>query len=194
MQIMVKKGQLKIQQMTFMLIAVTLFFILVGLFLLSISFSGIKESATELCEENALLLASKIANSPEFSCGESFGTTKTNCIDADKVIALIENSDEYKNFWGVSNIEIRKIYPEFSTEVLCKRENYPNCNVMRIFPEEEIEGVYVSNYALLCRKEYFKGLVGGGCDSEEIETVEEIIYDECELAKIMINYEYGKEC
>jgi len=191
---MVKKGQLKIQQMTFMLIAVTLFFILVGLFLLSISFSGIKESATELCEENALLLASKIANSPEFSCGESFGTTKTNCIDADKVIALIENSDEYKNFWGVSNIEIRKIYPEFSTEVLCKRENYPNCNVMRIFPEEEIEGVYVSNYALLCRKEYFKGLVGGGCDSEEIETVEEIIYDECELAKIMINYEYGKEC
>ena len=194
MQIMVKKGQLKIQEMSFMLLAVMLFFILVGLFLLSISFSGIKESATELCEENALLLASKIANSPEFSCGESFGTTKTNCIDADKVIALIENSDEYKNFWGVSNIEIRKIYPEFSTEVLCKRENYPNCNVMRIFPEEEIEGVYVSNYALLCRKEYFKGLVGGGCDSEEIETVEEIIYDECELAKIMINYEYGKEC
>ena len=189
-----KQGQLKIQQMAFMLIAITLFFVIVGLFVLKIRLSDLTQNVNVLEERNALLLVTRLANSPEFSCGESFGAEKVNCIDYDKIMALRENIDKYAGFWGISNIEIRKIYPEFSTEVLCKRENYPNCNVMRIFPEEEIEGVYVSNYALLCRKEYFKGLVGGGCDSEEIETVEEIIYDECELAKIMINYEYGKEC
>jgi hypothetical protein len=40
-----KKGQMKIQQMAFMLMAVTLFFVLVGMFFLIFSFSNLKESA-----------------------------------------------------------------------------------------------------------------------------------------------------
>ena len=73
MRIMVnKKSQMKIQQMAFMLIAIMIFFALVGLIILTVGFSGLKEKATALQEENANLLVSKLANSPEFSCGQAF--------------------------------------------------------------------------------------------------------------------------
>ena len=59
-----KSGQLKIQQMAFVLMAVTLFFVLVGMFVLVVRFSGLEESATALEEKNAMLLVAKLANSP----------------------------------------------------------------------------------------------------------------------------------
>ena len=99
-----KKAQLKIQQMAFMLIAVTLFFVLVGMFILTIYVSELKNSAAILDEKNALLLVTKLANSPEFSCGGSFGNLRTNCIDADKVMMLRERISNYENFWDVENI------------------------------------------------------------------------------------------
>ena len=111
------KGQLKIQQMAFVLIAVTLFFVIVGLFVLAISFSGLRESAEILKEENALALVSQLANSPEFSCENVFDGTALNCIDGDKVMALKENIEVYSKFWGVKGIEIRKIYPELGREM-----------------------------------------------------------------------------
>jgi hypothetical protein len=166
------KGQLKIQQMAFMLIAVTLFFVLVGLFVLVFKLSSLKQLATELQERNAMTLVTKFANSPEFSCGESFGTSKINCIDADKIMMLKQNIEEYKELWGISNIEIRKIYPKSEKDILCNQNNYPNCNIIRLI-DENIKGVDLMNFVALCRKEY----------SEE-ET-----YDKCELAKLMISYE-----
>lgn len=175
-KILSKKGQLKIQQMTFMLIAVTLFFVLIGLFLLVISFSGIKKSATELCEKNALGLSTKLANSPEFSCGNSFGTGRTNCVDADKVMALKENIERYGDFWDVTNIEIRRIFPS-QDDKTCNRGNYPDCNLIKVRSSDE-EGIYISNFISLCRKETYEGRS----------------YDKCELGKIMIKYGYGEEC
>ena len=117
---LVKKAQLKIQQMTFMLIAITLLFVIAGLFVLVFMFSGLKESATELSERNSLLLVSRLANSPEFSCGRSFGMLKLNCIDQDKAMILKQNSKIYSGFWGVAGIEIQKIYQENSIE--CRSE------------------------------------------------------------------------
>ena len=107
-----KKAQLKIQQMAFMLIAVTLFFVLVGMLIFVFRFSSIQESAELLGEKNALLLVTKLANSPEFSCGESFGRSSVNCVDSDKVMTLKANIEKYSGFWDVSGIEIRKIYPK----------------------------------------------------------------------------------
>ena len=80
-----KKGQVKVQQMAFMILGLTLFFVLVGLFALSFVFSGIKDSKNLLDEQQATLLVQKLANSPEFTCGTAFGTEKTNCVDLDKV-------------------------------------------------------------------------------------------------------------
>jgi len=170
-----KKAQLKIQQMAFMLIATTIFFALVGMFVLVFKFSGISESANLAEEKNAILLAEKLANSPEFSCGESFGTKKTNCVDFDKVIMLKENIYKYDRFWGVSNIEIRRIYPKTNGEIKCTRGNYPNCNVLRLISDEQI-GADASTFVTLCRKESVEGLQGES-------------YDKCELAKLIISYE-----
>lgn len=169
---MKNKAQMKIQQTAFMLLAVTLFFVLVGLFVLTFKFSGLKETAELLQEENAMLLVTKLANSPEFSCGDAFGTNKGNCIDADKVMALKENINDYSGFWGVSNIEIRKIYPESATKIECTTNNYPDCNVIKI-RQKQVSGYDASNFVSLCRKESF----------------ENDVYDKCELARIMVSYE-----
>ncbi|MFQ5531131.1 MAG: hypothetical protein ACE5ES_00795 [Candidatus Nanoarchaeia archaeon] len=173
-----KRGQLKIQQMAFMLMAVTLFFVLAGMFVLVVGFSGLKDQATELEARNAQLLVTKLANSPEFSCGESFGSERINCIDGDKVMMLRENAAKYVEFWGkgVSNIEIRKISTENTRNtIVCGLGNYPNCNTIRVF-NREVSGTFISNFVSLCRKDV----------SEEFEGE---VYDHCELALVMIGYE-----
>jgi hypothetical protein len=163
-----KRSQMKIQQTAFMLIAVTLFFVLAGIFVLSFRLSDLKKQAASLQEENALLLASKIANSPEFSCGNAFGTTRTNCIDLDKVMAL-KDKKEYENFWKGSNIEIRKLYPPSQEE--CSMINYPDCGIIKIAVKTNT-GTSVGNFASLCRKELV--------DGESI--------DKCEIGKILVSY------
>jgi hypothetical protein len=163
-----KKAQLKIQQMAFMLIATTLFFALVGIFALGFKLSGAKGIATSLQEQNAMMLATRIANSPEFSCGKSFGN-QVDCVDFDKVMALTEDVSKYSEFWEISNLEIRKIYPEGNE--ICTLENYPNCNRILI-GKEEVSGTYIPNFVSLCRKEVEEGQ----------------IYDKCELALIMVAY------
>lgn len=171
---MVKKhAQMKIQQTVFMLVAVTLFFVLVGLAFLSFKQSQMKEKASELGEQNAVLLVSKIANSPEFSCGNSFNTGSIDCIDADKVMALKEKQGDYKGFWGDSNIEIRIIYPKTEGNVQCDSTNYPNnCNIIEVSKNSN-QGTYYSNFVSLCRKE----------SSNEGD-----IYNKCEVAKVMVSY------
>ena len=163
------KAQMKIQQMSFMIIAVFIFFALVGMVILTVKFSDLKSSATKLEEENAMLLVTKLANSPEFSCGNSFGIAGISCVDSDKVMALKNKAEDYKGFWGTSNIEIRKIYP-LTNSVECTSSSYPNCNIIKI-NEVEIASEY-SNFVSLCRKETANG-----------ET-----YNKCELAKLIVGY------
>jgi hypothetical protein len=162
------KGQLKIQQMIFMIIGVIILFVLVALFFLSVSFSNLKKTATNLAEENSRLLVSKLANSPEFSCGNTFGTSQSNCIDFDKVIGLKDDISKYSNFWGVAKIEIRKIYPGGNVE--CNEANYPNCEILKLLNRNVKTLPYNSNFVSLCRKEY---------DGQ-------VSYDKCELALLMI--------
>lgn len=171
MGIKMKKAQVKVQQMAFMLLAITLFFVLVAIFVVVIKYSGLKEGASELEEENAILLVSKLANSPEFSCEESFGKNKINCVDGDKLMMLKENIDKYEDFWDVSNIEIRKIFPVTEYNLVCTLNNYPNCNTIRII-SKNVTGFDASNFVILCRKEVF----------------EEETYDKCEIAKMMVSY------
>ncbi|MBW6442441.1 hypothetical protein K0A97_01500 [Patescibacteria group bacterium] len=172
------KGQMKLQQMAFMMIGVTIFFLFVGLFFARIIFSNVQKAAEEIKERDALLLVSKLANSPEFSCGESFGTFKINCIDGDKLIALIDNIEDYRiqgaNFWKVDGITVRKIYPQDSSYqgFECSPENYPECSEFKVLDPQD-KGIGVSNFVALCRKEQKEGLV----------------QNKCEIAKIFVYYE-----
>ena len=175
MQIMVnkksKRSQTKIQQTAVMLIAITLFFVLVGLFALSFRLSRLKNEASTLQEQNAILLVIKLANSPEFSCGESFSGKKINCVDADKVMILKGSVTKYNNFWGVADIKIRKIYPTTDGDIECTLSNYPQCNVINLI-QEGVVGTYESSFITLCRK----------------EIKDNNFYDKCELARLMVSY------
>jgi len=169
---MKNKAQLKIQQMAFMLMAVTLFFVIVGMFVLVFGFSGLKQSATALEEKNAMLLVTKLANSPEFSCGNAFGSNRINCVDADKVMVLKEDISKYSDFWGVADIQIRKIYPDYGS-VECTRTNYENCGVIKILSKDVNLVPATSNFVSLCKKEM---------DNDEF-------YDKCELALFIVSSE-----
>jgi len=166
-----KRAQFKIQQMAFMIIAVIIFFALVGIFVLAFRLSSIKETANLLEQQNAMLLVSKMANSPEFSCGDAYGGTRINCVDFDKAIILKQNMAKYRNFWGVSNIEIRKT-SGLMGEVSCSLGNYPNCNVIRLI-ENSSSGYDYSNFVSLCWKE---------------KTESGSLYDKCEIAKLIVRY------
>ena len=160
---------MKIQQTAFMLMAITLFFVLVGLFFFSFQFAGLKKSAENLEEQNALLLLTKLANTPEFSCGQAYGTQKVSCVDADKLFGLIKNIDKYRRFWGVDNIEIRKL--DGNSEILCSTQNYPDCNMFRLL-SEEIKGFDNKIFVSLCRK----------------DTIDGFSYNKCELAELSVSY------
>lgn len=166
------KAQMKIQQMALMLLAITLFFAFVLVFVIAFKFSGLKQESKALEEKNAMLLVAKIANSPEFSCGESFGNARTNCIDADKVMMLKQNIAQYKNFWGVAAIEIRIVYPE-AKSAECTLSNFPDCSIIKVFSKNKNMGTSSSNFVSLCRKEVSEGIGFDKCDIARL-----IIYPE----------------
>lgn len=166
---MVKKAQVKIQQTAFMLIALTILFVLIFLFFISFKLSDVNQSAQDLNEQNAILAASRLAGSPEFSCHEAYGSSKTYCVDLDKAYLLSKNTAKYENFWGVDNIEIRKLYPEEPD--LCADANYPNCGYIKLF--NNTGGADHSVFVNLCRKENLNGT----------------LYNKCEMGKIVVRYD-----
>ena len=176
-----KFGQMKIQQMAFMLIALTLFFVLIGLAILAFQFAGLKEKSIELEQDNAMKLVTSLANSPEFSCGNSYNFAQTNCVDLDKVMALKSNIKDYQGFWDVADIEIRKIYPEQTNnanrniDIECTLSNYQetDCNLIKVYSKNVNKGSAQSVFVSLCKKESIQGEV----------------YDKCGLSKLIVNYE-----
>lgn len=166
-----RKAQVKIQQTAFMLIALTILFVMVGMFLLSSSFSSLEDEAAKLKENNALKLVSSLANVPELACGDVFGGERSNCVDFDKALVFSQKSEGYASFWGIQGLEIIKVHP-FS-EKTCTDSNYPECGFLTLIEHEgKTLGNDRSTFISLCRKE---GTNGG-------------VYDKCELAKLSVRY------
>lgn len=160
----IKKSQFKIQQMTFMLVAVTVFFVLVGLFWLSFQYSGLKKQANQLTESRASAIVEFLSSQSEFSCGEDY------CIDTDKLIVLA-NRSVYREFWPVSYIKIRALE---GNETICNKANYPDCNVYEVYTNPEIESKSsIGSFVALCRH----------------EKLEDYPIQICKLGRITIGYE-----
>lgn len=165
-----KKAQMKIQQTSLMLMAITILFVLVGLFFISFKVGQSRGQVNSLQEKNAIILASKLSENPELACGEVFGTKRVNCIDGDKLIALMARSERYSNFWGISNVEVLKIFSPDEEVVECTPLNYPNCNDFWLFNSTR-RGFSSSSFVVICHKEnenrgYFE--------------------DKCDLARLII--------
>jgi hypothetical protein len=151
-----KKSQLKIQEMSFMLLAVILFFVLAALFFIAFRVSSMKGDVNDLKMKEAMSIADNIAKMPEFSCGE------TNCIDTDKL--MIMKGKDYADFFPVKAIKVDRIYPRTSKEgVKCEINNYPDCDIYNVLDKDE-EGIFVSSYVALCRKEKLGDYIINKCE------------------------------
>ena len=153
------KGQFKIQQTAFMIIAVTLFFVLAGLFYLSIYLRGVARGANEQNERRALINAEIFAESPEFTCG-------SHCIDTDRVM-ILRNRTAFRDYWPFSSIEVRRVYPA-GTGKECSLSNYPNCDTYTLVDKKVKNIVKVSNFVALCRKEVLEGVITRKCELGKI--------------------------
>jgi hypothetical protein len=169
-----KRGQIKIQQMVFMILGLTVFFVIAGLFVLSLFLSGLKSSQAATSEQQATLLVENLANSPEFACGSAFGTQRTDCIDMDKALALKDHAGQYASFWGVQEIEILRLYPPENFSIECTNETYPNCGRLSILKTGNT-GTDDSAYVSLCRKEKYGNS----------------FYDKCEMGELAVRISNG---
>jgi hypothetical protein len=173
---MKKKGQLKIQEMAFMLVAVVLFFVLIGLFVMSIVFTGLEDEATRLAEEKTLAAVTSLADTPELSCIAA----KSNCIDGDKLISLINlNNSAYDKFWPFSSLRVIKLNgfgKEDNELIKCTYANYPDCELFEIYDKEVDNERVVGSFVALCRKDFEN----------------ERTFDKCEVAKIIAGTEFKR--
>lgn len=139
------RGQMKIQQMAFVLIALVLFLVLAGLFVLTISSSSLRQKAELQREAQALEQVRKLATSPEFSFTSS-GDCES-CIDLDKVFALKERAS-YKGFWKLPLIKIIKTGEDL---VECSELNYPNCGAITLANQTQNVVAPRGAFVALCR-------------------------------------------
>ena len=160
------KGQVKIQQMAFVLVALMIFFGIASLFYFSIRTANLRGDVEDLRESEAQELVRKLAGTPEFSF-TSAGDCAF-CIDADKALVL-KDRQGYSGFWGLDYIQIEKLYPGFEGE--CTKGNYPSCGTITVVGKERF-GTTVGSFVSLCRWEN----TGGG-------------YAKCELGKIYVSAE-----
>lgn len=113
-----KKGQLKIQEMAFVLVAVIFLFGILLLFFARFQATSLQKQATELRSLRTATMLRTIASMPELSCpGEA------NCIDVDKLIVFNNSAtirNNYSELWGSSNIvkiTVEEIYPKPSRAI-----------------------------------------------------------------------------
>ena len=72
---------MKIKEMIFMILALVVFFAIVLMFWLSITLGDLKGDVAQSSRDRNILLLSRLADSPELSCGAS------NCVDTDKLLS-----------------------------------------------------------------------------------------------------------
>lgn len=163
-----KRGQLKVQQMAFVLVALIIFFSMVALFFFSVSYSGLQKDAETLREKDVIETVRKMSGTPEFA-STSAGDCNS-CIDLDKVLMLKER-ESYKGFWkNIALLQVSRVYPVYGDEIECTKENYPECGTITLVNENKDFRGHKA-FVALCRYEEVEG------------------YNKCEMGKIIMAFE-----
>ena len=155
---MVKKAQLKIQQMAFMIIAVFLFFIMAGLIFLSYQSQMLKNDYDRLQKDQAISSLQILTNMPELTCSYL-------CLDEDKLEIMLKK--DYSQIWPVASVEVYKIYPVQTRQVKCPGTN---CNYYSVYDSNQQNIKKYSTYISLCKK------------VNELEYA----YSKCEIGKLLV--------
>ena len=143
-----KKGQLKIQEMAFVLVALMIFFGMFALIFFNVRLANLKKDVTNLREEETKALITKFVGTPELAWTSSKKECYS-CIDFDKAMVL-KNRQAYKGFWNLDYLMIEKVYP-LGDDVECNNANYPNCRTLTIINKSVGNADYA--YVSLCRWE-----------------------------------------
>ena len=140
------KAQMKIMQMAFMIVAVFFFFVLVGLFFLSIQFKDVKGSAAQLQRDQAISSLRVIADMPELSYDASEAVT----LDEDKLRIMSGNfSRYYDDFWPVASVSVYKLWPVATELKPCPGLG---CNYYKLFDNGQDNVNTYSTYVSICKK------------------------------------------
>ncbi len=142
----IMKGQLKIQEMAFVLVALVIFFALVALGYLALRLSGLEKTASSLQEEQASALVKNIAALPEFTWAGCRG-----CIDMDKAVLILEQnwSKEFlRDRLELDLLFIERIYP-IREKADCSLANYPRCNKIMLL-NSSLYGRASESFVALC--------------------------------------------
>ena len=158
------KGQMKIQQMAVMIVAVFFFFILVGLFFLGIVFKDVKGGAGQLQKEQAISSLRVIADMSELNYDSSWSMS----LDEDKLrIMSGDFGGAYDLFWPVASVEVFKVYPRFDEVEECPGVG---CNYYGIYDNGQGGVKTYSTYVAICEKVRESGST----------------YDDCEVGKLVV--------
>jgi hypothetical protein len=146
-----RKGQLKIQEMAFVVVALILFFSLAGIFLLNYLYQGDKISIEKQRQEKAAEIAQKFSDIPELAYSND-NAKCDNCVDFEKALILKEKTENgvYSSFWNndVNALELEILYPKFRS-VECTFSNYPECNKITIKEDKKVS--FSGSYVSICR-------------------------------------------
>jgi len=146
---MSSRGQLKIQEMAFVLLAIMLFFGIVALIYFALVMNDLREQGKIQSENEANALVKRMISIPEFSWTKQCST----CIDHDKILALkyVELYNKTKEeFWNLDYLAIEQIYPKKAGGE-CMNGNYPNCNITTVISKKINYGKTSFAYVALCR-------------------------------------------
>jgi len=159
-----RRGQMKIMQMAFMIVAVFFFFVLVGLFFLSIQFKDIKGGAAQLQKEQAISSLKVIADMPELSYDSSEAIT----LDEDKLKVMAGGfGNLYEEFWPVASVAVYKLWPVADELKQCPGVG---CNYYELYDNGQSNVKTYSTYVSICKKVKESGFV----------------YDRCEVGKLVV--------
>jgi len=145
-----RKGQLKVQEMAFVLVALMIFFALTAILYLAVRGSLLDQSARDQSDERALEAVRQMASTPEFTWNECKG-----CIDLDKVFLLkqqIAHNASLQGLWDYDYIAVESLYPARSGGE-CTPATYPACNITTVLLSQASYGVAVSSFVTICRWE-----------------------------------------
>ena len=160
------KGQFKIQQMVFVLVATIIFFAIVAVFYVSIRFNSLHSDVDDQRKEAVLEQVRKIAGTPEFIWTSADDCAA--CVDFDKIF-LLKNRTAYQGFWSeIALLKVSRVYPRYQTDE-CTLSSYPRCNSVTLTQKEGFESY--ESFVSLCR---YDELLGGS---------------RCEIGKVIIGFE-----
>ena len=152
-----KLGDMRIQQMTFMILFVFIFFSIAGLFFLSIQSTKINQNYNTLQKESATASIETIANMPELNCDSD----TTLCLDEDKIASFATISRSYKDFWPVASIKVMKVYPKMLKDKPCPAAN---CSYYVVYDSNQSNVQEYGTFVNICKAVKIEGVVQEVCE------------------------------